>query len=109
MLNQIIAIDEAWAQAYEPELKRQSSERYRHDSPQRHKFRQNPSSTKVMIILAYDSQGILECHPVHEVRTVNAAYYRSFLQYNLRCTLRRKCPASLNNAVILHDNATSHL
>ena len=73
----------------------------------RHKFRQNPSPTKIMIILAYDSQGILECHPVHEGHTVNAAYYRTFLQYNLHCTLRRKCPALLNNAIILHDKATS--
>ena len=57
-----------------------------------------------MIILAYDSQGILECHPVCEGRTVNAAYYRSFLQYNLQ----RKRPELLNNTLILHDNATGH-
>ena len=63
---------------------------------------------KVMIILVYDSQGILECHAVREGCTVNAANYRLFLQYNLHCTLRRKRPALLSNAIILHDNATSH-
>ena len=109
MLNRIISICETWARAYEPELNRQSREWHRRGSPRRHVLRQNPSPTKVMIILAYDSQGILECYLVREGRTVSAAYYRSFLQYNLRLTLRRKCPALLNNAIILHDNATSHI
>ena len=108
MLNRIIAVNETWAWAYEPELKRQSNEWDHHGSPLRHKFWQNPSPIKVMIILAYDNQDILECHPVQEGRTVSAVYYRSFLQYNVRCTLRRKGPALLNNAVILQDNATSH-
>ena len=70
------------------------------------KFRQNPSLMTVIIILAHDNQGILQVHPVHEGRTVNAAYYKSFLQYNR--TLRRNLPALLNNALILHDNAKRH-
>ena len=107
-LNQIIAVGETWARAYEPELKRQSNEWHRHGSPWRHKFRQNTSPTKVMIILAYDSQGVLECHPVRESCTINATYYRSFLQYNLRRTDQRKRPTLVNNAVILHGNAASH-
>ena len=48
--------------------KRQSNEWNRHGSPRRHEFRQNQSYTKVRIILAYDSQGILENHPVREGR-----------------------------------------
>lgn len=108
MLNRIVTIDETWARAYEPELKRQSNEWRHRGSPRKHKFRQNPSPTKVMLILAYDSQGILECHPVRQGHTVNAAYYRSFLLHNLRRTLRRKRPELLNNVIILHDNATSH-
>ena len=66
MLNRIIAVDETWARAYEPELKRQSSEWRHQGSPRRRKVRQNPSPTKVMVILAYDCQGVLVCHPVHE-------------------------------------------
>jgi histone-lysine N-methyltransferase SETMAR len=61
-----------------------------------------------MIILAYDSQGVLVCHPVREGRTVNAQYYKSFLQYRLRRAVREKRPELLDNAIILHDNATSH-
>ena len=92
----------------EPELKSQSNEWHCHGSPQRHKFWQNLSPTKVTIILACDSQCILERHPVHEGCTVNAAYYRSFLQYNHNHTMWRKHPALLNNAIILRDNSTSH-
>lgn len=108
MLNRIIAIDETWARAYEPELKRQSNEWRHPGSPRKHKVRQNPSPTKLMIILAYDSQGVLVCHPVREGRTVNAQYYKSFLQYHLRRAVREKRPELLDNAIILHDNATSH-
>jgi histone-lysine N-methyltransferase SETMAR len=42
-----------------------------------------------MIILAYDSQGVLVCH-------------------HLRCAVREKRPELLDNAIILHDNTTSH-
>ena len=48
LLNNVIAIDETWVRAYEPELKRQSAE-WRHEvSPQRQKFRQNLSPVKLM-------------------------------------------------------------
>jgi len=61
-----------------------------------------------MVILAYDCQGVLVCHPVREGLTVNAAYYSSFLVYQLRRAVRTKRPELLDNAIILHDNATVH-
>ena len=55
----IITIDKTWVRAYEPELKHQSAE-WRHEgSLRRQKFRQNPSPVKLMIILAYDVQGVI--------------------------------------------------
>ena len=108
MLNRIIAVNETWARAYEPELKRQSSE-WRHQGlPRRRKVRQNPSPTEVMVILAYDCQGVLVCHPVCEGLTVNAAYYSSFLVYQLHHAASTKCPELLDNAIILHNNAIAH-
>ena len=105
MLNNIITIDETWVRAYEPELKRQSVE-WRHDgSPRRQKFRQNPSPVKLMIILAYDVQGVILCHFVPHRQTVNAANYHAYLQNNLRRAIRNKRPELLDNAIILHDNA----
>ncbi|PSN46608.1 hypothetical protein C0J52_17801, partial [Blattella germanica] len=40
MLNRIIAIDETWARAYEPELKRKSAEWRHQGSPRKRKVRQ---------------------------------------------------------------------
>ena len=74
LLN-IITIDETWVRAYEPELKRQSAE-WRHDgSLRRQKFHQNPSSVKLMVILAYDVQEVILCHFVPHDETVNAQYH----------------------------------
>ena len=70
LLNNIITIDETRVRAYEPELKRQSAE-WRHEgSPQRQKFRQNPSPVKLMVILAYDVQGVILCHFVAHGETM---------------------------------------
>ena len=63
-LNNIITVDETCVRAYEPELKRQSAEWSHEESPRRQKFRQNPSPVKLMVILAYDVQGVILCHMV---------------------------------------------
>ncbi|GFY50211.1 mariner transposase [Trichonephila inaurata madagascariensis] len=54
LLSRIMAIDEFWARAYEPELKRQSAE-WRHTGPPR---RQNPFPVRLMVIVAYDFRGV---------------------------------------------------
>ena len=64
-------------------------------------------STK-SVILTYDCQIVLVCHPVREGLTVNAAYYSSFLMYQLRRAVCTKHPELLDNTIILHDNATAH-
>jgi len=69
-LHRIIALDEAWARAYEPAMKRQSNERRHYGSPRKTKVRQNPSSAKVMLIFAYDSAGIILTHAVPQHETV---------------------------------------
>ena len=107
LLNNIITIDETWVRAYEPELKRQSAE-WRHEgSPRRQKFRQNPSPIKLMVILAYDVQGVILCHFVPHGETVNAQYSATYLQNHLRRSVRRKRP-QFQNVISLHDNATPH-
>jgi len=54
-LHHIIALDEAWARAYEPEMKWQPNEwRWHYGSPRKTKVRQNPSNAKVMVIFAYE-------------------------------------------------------
>ena len=92
MLNNIITIDETWVRAYKPELKRQSA-KWRHEgSPRRQKFRHNPSPVKLMVMLAYDVQGVILCHFVPQGETVNAQYYAAYLQNHLSRTVRHKGP-----------------
>ena len=111
-LRRIVTLDETWARCFEPELKRQSAEWHHRDSPpssRPRKFRQGPSQVKVMLIVAYDMQGIILVHHVPPKTTVNSAYYRHFLQQNLRPALRKKRQNLLQDGVlILHDNATPH-
>lgn len=78
-LDRIVAIDETWIRSYEPELKRQSAEWRHPDSPRPKKFRQKPSSMKLMMIAAYDSTGVILSHFVPQGQTVNAAYYSNYL------------------------------
>jgi histone-lysine N-methyltransferase SETMAR len=109
-LRRIITLDETWARCYEPELKSQSAEWRREGSPtpRPKKFRQGPSKIKVMLIVAYDMEGILLVHSVPPKQTVNGAYYRRFLQNHLRAAIRKKRPQRLDDVIILHDNASSH-
>ena len=107
LLNNIITIDETRARAYELELKRQSAEWRHEESPRRQKFRQKPSPVKLMIILAYDVQGVILYHFVPLVETVNAQYYAAYLQNHLCRVVRHKRP-KLQNVIILNDNATPH-
>ena len=110
-LPRIIALDEAWARAYEPEMKRQSNERRHYGSPRKTKVRQNPNNAKVMLISAYDSAGIILTHGVPQHSTATGQYYSDFLDHHLRLALRKKRPHFLgeNTPIILHDNARPHV
>ncbi|GFR14777.1 histone-lysine N-methyltransferase SETMAR [Trichonephila clavata] len=74
-LSRIIAIDEFWAMAYEPELKSQSVE-WRHA--------ELPRRQKVLVV-----RDIIVCHFVPHGRAVTAQYYRDFL---VQHGVRDKCP-----------------
>lgn len=108
-LRRIITIDETWARAYEPQLKRQSNEWRHHGSPRKVTVRNTTTNVKAMLIIAYDCDGVIINHTVPQRQTVTAEYYCNFLQNNLRAALRRKRRHFLNNPpIILHDNARAH-
>ncbi|GFY39119.1 uncharacterized protein TNIN_408651 [Trichonephila inaurata madagascariensis] len=92
--------------AYELELKRQSAEWRHAGSPRRQKVRQNPSSVKLMVIVAFDVRGVLVCHFVPHGRTVTAQYYMDFLVRQVQRGVRDKCPDLVDSAIILLGNAT---
>jgi histone-lysine N-methyltransferase SETMAR len=108
-LNRIVAIDETWVQDFEPQLKSQSSQWKHATSPHPKKCRRQQSKVKLMMIMAYDKNGVIATDRVPPGSTVTAAYYRKFLQEVLCPKIRRKRPAMFAAGVlILHDNARPH-
>ncbi|GBN68749.1 hypothetical protein AVEN_148777-1 [Araneus ventricosus] len=100
-LRRIITLDETWAKSYEPQLKRLSNEWRHYGSPRRPQVRQNPSNVKIMVILVYDYDGVILTHTVPTQQTVNAQYYCSLLEHNLRSALRTKRWHILQNPPII--------
>jgi hypothetical protein len=70
---------------YHPETKRQSSEWVGEHSPRPKKLRFQKSGVKTMLIVFFDSQGVVHKEFVGEGCTVNAEYYKGVLN---RITLR---------------------
>ena len=110
-LHRIIVLDEAWAQAYKPEMKWHSNVWRHYRSPPKTKVQQNPSNAKVMVIFAYDSVSTILTHAVPQHRTVTGQYYTNFLEYHLRHAFLKKRPHFLgeNTPIILHDNTWPHV
>ncbi len=73
-LDSIITADESWCFAYDLETKRQSSKWcIPNTSPK--KFRFQKSRVKTMLILFFDSKGVIHHEYVPEGQTVNATFY----------------------------------
>ena len=108
-LHRIIAGDETWARAFEPELKRQSAQWIGDGSPRPTKAIRSPTPVEAMHIVFFDVQGLLIDHAVPTGTTVNGDYYASFIRHHLRPAIRKKRPDLLREGpIILHDNASPH-
>ncbi|KAJ4441771.1 hypothetical protein ANN_11629 [Periplaneta americana] len=98
------------AHTNQPNLRRQSNEWKHPGSSRPKKVRPRQSVVKVMFIVAYDIDGVILHHAVPPRQTANADYYCRFLQHHLRPALRRKRRhLVVQNPIILHDNARSHI
>ena len=107
--NVSAAIDETWIRSFEPELKHQSAEWHTPNSPRPVKFWRSMNNPKMLMIFAYDAEGVLTTHRVPDGTTVNKEYYESYLRKILRPAICRKHPELLRvTPLILHDNATPH-
>jgi hypothetical protein len=64
-----------------------------------------------MLIVAYNSEGVIISHAVPAGQNVNTAYYQHFFEHNLRPNMRRKGPHFLrdNPRCLLQDNARCHV
>jgi hypothetical protein len=81
MLNRIFNGDESWAHHYRPESKHASVQRKHPSSPSTKKLKvaSTPSVGKVMLIVFWDSQGVLVAHFQKLGENVNSALYCEFL------------------------------
>lgn len=108
-LYSIVTGDETWCFQYSPETKRQSSAWKHPDEPNPKKIRQEKSKIKSMLMLFYDSKGIVHKEFVPTGQTVNAVYYVDVMK-RLLARIRRKRPEYRENGSwrLLHDNAPAH-
>ena len=81
--NEIITEDEIWCFAYDPETKRQSSEWVSETTPRPKKLKFQRSPIKTMLIIFFDSQGVVHKEFVPERKIVNAEFYKGLKHLSL--------------------------
>jgi hypothetical protein len=74
--NKIIKGAETWCFAYDPETKQQSSECVGETSSWLKKLKFQRTCIKTMLIIFFDSQGVVHKEFVPEGKTVNAQFYK---------------------------------
>ena len=83
--NNIITEDETWCFAYDPETKGQISEWVGETSPQPKKLKFQRSCMKTMLIIFFNSQGVVHKEFVPEGKTVNAEFFKGVMDCLLMC------------------------
>jgi hypothetical protein len=106
--NTIVTGDETWCFACDPETKRQSSEWVGEKSPRPKKLKFQRSRIKTMLIIFFDSQGIVHKELVPDGKTVNSEFYKGVMDHLLK-RIERVRPAAFccRDFFLLHDNAPS--
>ena len=108
-IQRIITGDESWVYGYDIETKVQSSQWVGCGSPRPKKARQSRSSTKVMLTVFFDFNGVVHFEFLPQGQTVNRQYYEAVLK-RLREKIRKKRPQLWrdNSWFLHHDNAPAH-
>ena len=92
VIDALVTCNESWIYCYDPETKRQSSQRKQAGSPRPKKGRQSKFTRKLLMIPFFDSTGIIYMRWVPTGQTVNKEYYVEVLR-EFRKRFRRKRPA----------------
>jgi len=79
-LDSVITGDESWVFDCDPETKRQSAEWHTKSSLHLEKACMSRSRVKIMIVLFFDSRGIVHKEFVPSGQTVNHAFYKDVLE-----------------------------
>ena len=62
-------------------------------------------SSKLMIIVCYDYEGVILVHTVPHGIRVSADYYSHYLEHHLHTAWHSKRPEAIGSPIMLHDNA----
>ena len=92
VLDALVICDESWICCYDPETKRQSSQRKHAGSPRPKKDRQSKFTHKLLMIPFFDNTCMICMHWVLTGRRVNKEYYVDVLR-EFRVIFLRKRPA----------------
>jgi hypothetical protein len=108
-LNKIIMGDETWCFACDPETKRQSSEWVGETSLWPKKLKFQSSHIKTMLIIFFDSQGIVHEEFIPEGKTVNAEFCKGVIDHHLK-HIQQVHPATFcsRDIFLLHNNTPTH-
>jgi len=107
ILDEVITGGESWVFDYDPKAKRQSAEWHMKSSPRPKKARMSRSRVKTMIIVFFDSRGIVHKQFVPPGQTVNHAFYKGVLE-RLRKLIQRVRTDLADDWVLHHDNVPAH-
>jgi hypothetical protein len=105
MLNRTVTGDESWVHHYQPESKR-TSVQWKHPSShptKQFKVTSTPSAGNVMLIVFWDSQGVLLDHFQKRGQNENSASYCEVL-LKLRDGSHSKRLGQLARGLLLHHN-----
>jgi hypothetical protein len=107
--NKIITGNVTWCFAYDPKTKRQSSEWVRETSPPPKKPKFQRSRIKTMLIIFFDSQGVVYKEFVPDGKTLNAEFYEGVMDRLLK-RIQRVRPAAFcsRDFFLLHDDAPAN-
>jgi hypothetical protein len=109
LFNKIVTGDETWCFAYDPETKRRSSVWVRETSPKPKKLKFQKFRIKTMLMIFFDSQGVVYQEFLPDGKTVNAKFYKGVMDGLLK-RIQRVRPAAFcyRDFFLLRDNALAH-
>ena len=103
-----LVTDETWLHCWDPDTKKESMQWKRTGSPPTKKFRTQPSASKVMATVFWDSKGIILIHYKSAGTSITGEYYANVIK-QLRVAIKEKRRGKLAAGVLLlHDNAPVH-
>jgi hypothetical protein len=107
--NKIITGNENWCFAYDPETKRQSSDWVGETSLRPKKVKFQRYRIKSILIIFFDSQGVVHEEFVPEGKTVNAEFYKGVMDRLLK-RIQGVRPAAFcsRDFFLMYDNAPAH-